>query len=333
MVQDALNKVISNDFCKRIDKEEILSTIPRLLELVVLSETLSLVSEALDEDAWVIITVVNAVVFAAWYLCTHDKASPAMCRWMYRHFICKDRNILQKKNMQSILLSSYSHIDESHFASNMAALAVSGPKVSRYMRSRRFFYFYHASIYAAKLISWFVLEQRPAPLPEGSDVLSKLRRNWATLIGPDRDSLGASDALSAVIMFHALRWPTDTVYERTLDEPLTIPLTSRHQWVIRSIKEVPAFLLGVGSLASDVLSFFDIRRVTIFGETIKLPKSEKNVGHDAHIGGSLFGVMWFLLSERTWVWHPQTKKFFAHCKRFIFRPSRPGHGRRPRKRG
>ena len=245
---------------------------PRMLEFIVTSELLAFAASSWKVPATGPIVATNLAVFVMWQAADGNKNS---LDFMKKHFLLDYRHFHERKH--TILLSCFSHIDSTHIAGNMAFLHCTGSKLSRKLGSRSFCYLYTASIYASHLFDTEIY--MPIFHPYRSKQTGVLA--WIPFIqrkkqNIPRFALGASGAISAVVAYYCLTFPLDKLDLSKIQE-LSLGEKSKEKL------EAPAWLVLLSSVAWDLF-----------------PSTETaidNVGHGAHLGGYLFGVVAFVLNN------------------------------------
>ena len=229
-------------------------------------------------DPTLAIAGINACVWISWQLSSEDLQ---LRRFMNDNFLLhrKPENSLFHRELEhrfkprQVLLHAFSHKDFDHIASNLSSLVAIGPMVQRYTKWSAFSYasFYIASIYASSLFNeavYYPLMKKHGP---------KTKQSWFWRFVPKQSvSLGASGAVSAVLTFCGLTCPAEKM---SLDVPKQSNKKSR---------DIPLGLIAATSFLSDVIS-----------PLLKSNGKQSNIGHGAHIGGSLFGATVYIVN-RTW---------------------------------
>lgn len=160
------------------------------------TELTSLLATASSIEPSRILVGVNLCVHAAWQLANPQKRQN-LFRFMRRHFVLKS-NDLKNQRVHTILLSGFSHRARDHLASNMSALLLLGPKLSKLLGNRLYSYFYFTSIYAGDLYN---------QLFYNSKNIKTRFLVWQFDI--PSASLGASGAVSALLCYYCLQYPLD----------------------------------------------------------------------------------------------------------------------------
>lgn len=187
-----------------------------------------------------IFLILNAAVFAAWlYL----GQSP----FMIENFLVSADGLAAGR-WWTLLTSEFSHLIFLHFFLNMYVLATFGPIVEATIGSTRFVTFYLTAAIVASL---------------GHAAVS------AFLLGhPELPALGASGAISGVILLFAFLYPEARL-------------------LLLGIIPMPA-LFGVAAFVG-----LDVIGLIAQTEGGGLP-----IGHGAHLGGALTGALYYLLVIR-----------------------------------
>ncbi len=183
---------------------------------------------------------INIAVYLLWLA---SGTMPALRQFMILNFLVSPAHVLHGR-IWTLLTSVFSHAELWHLVFNMVVLVSFGQVLEWIMGTRRFVLFYLAAgIFAS--ISHCVTS--------------------ALLLGrQDIMALGASGALSAVLLVFALRFPREKI-------------------LIFGIIPIPAM---VGVLAFVALDLWGLSAQAHGGG---LP-----IGHGAHLGGALFGLLaWF----------------------------------------
>ena len=186
------------------------------------------------------IVALNAAVFVLWLALGETP-------FMLDNFLVSWR-ALQEGRYWTLLTAAFSHIQVWHLVFNMLVLTSFGPPVEKTIGSRRFLSFYLVAAVVSSLshgaVSAFILHQ------------------------PDLPALGASGAISGVVVVFALLYP-------------------RAKIALLGIIPLPA-LLGAALFVG-----IDIVGVVAQSEGGGLP-----IGHGAHLGGALTGALYYFLAIR-----------------------------------
>lgn len=251
-----------------------------LIQAVVASEILTRLGRIWDPTA--VISVVNLLVFLAWDFAKRERDLELLV-------ILKDNFLLhgdpETFEPRQVLLRGFSHMDPDHLKSNLAALMATGPFVRKYLSNWRLFpypYFYVFSLYASSLFDHFVYspmmdKDQPEPVRFlfWSFIPKRIKRR--------RFSLGASGAVSAVMAFCGLAFPNEKYSAPKFEDEDTMA----DKKVGKMIDEIPMWYVASIAFLSDIIM------------SLKASKEGKrpNVGHGAHIGGSLFGASVYLINR------------------------------------
>lgn len=191
-----------------------------------------------------LLVIVNTLVFIAWSLSGQDNSDSS---FMVQNFLISWQ-ALQEGRFWTLLTSAFSHNMFWHFFMNMYVLASFGPIMERTLGRSRFLIFYLTagvlSSLCHGLVSAFILHE------------------------PNLPALGASGAISGVILLFSLLYPRQTILIFGL-----IPIPA-----------VGGALLFVG---------LDIWGLIAQAEGGGLP-----IGHGAHLGGAFTGIMYYFLFLR-----------------------------------
>lgn len=185
-----------------------------------------------------ILLALNSLVFGLWIL-------QGQSAFMTGNFLVS-WDALREGRYWTLLASEFSHVSFLHFFINMFVLASFGPVVEHFLGPIRFLAFY---LFAAVVASF------------GHAVVSAF-----LLAKPDLPALGASGAISGVIILFSLMLPQARILLFGL-----IPLPA-----------LVGALLFVGLDLVGLIAQF---------EGGGLP-----IGHGAHLGGALAGAIYFLLA-------------------------------------
>lgn len=186
------------------------------------------------------ILAVNIAVYLSWLA---SNASPGLRRFMVENFLVSPAHLAAGR-IWTLLTSVFSHAELWHLLFNMIVLVSFGQVLEWLMGTRRFLAFYLAAGIVASA---------------GHCLTSALILGKANVF-----ALGASGALSAVLLVFALRFPREKI-------------------LIFGIVPIPAM---VGALAFIALDLWGLSAQAHGGG---LP-----IGHGAHLGGAAFGAAaWF----------------------------------------
>jgi membrane associated rhomboid family serine protease len=201
-----------------------------------------------------VITLLNAVIFVSWYLIEGGEVEGTL---MFRHFLVSYDGLLEGRYW-TLLTSVFSHISMLHFILNMYVLNNFGPILERVLGTGAFVRFYliagTISSLSHSLVSAFLLGK------------------------PELPALGASGAISGLIMVFSLLFPKQ---------------------IMLLFGFVPVRAL-VGALAFVAL---DVWGLIVQAEGGGLP-----IGHGAHLGGAFCGLCYYFfqlrprMSRRAAIW-------------------------------
>ena len=208
---------------RRASPDLLLGGIALALHLAV-SESLALCGKRVPEA----IVVLNVIVFAAWHLSGNGDASAPFSKAMDSAFIDSCQGVEQQiKRPHTLVLPSFSHIQYHHLAANMAALWTFSPEVMAHAGPRGFARLYSAgSIFSTLLPLYY---RRHLTLHRGRTLAERV------------PSLGASGAISAVIMWVCLTCPM-------LETTITVPVVDNAGFSIPA----PLAMWGLLWLCKDI---------------------------------------------------------------------------------
>jgi rhomboid-like protein len=190
-------------------------------------------------------TVVNAVLAANVIVFLLWPAAPLQV--MAGHFLVSWSH-LEAGRLWTLVTAVFSHNMLFHLLVNMIVLTSFGPALERLMGAARFFVFYLVAGVTGSLAHAVVS---------------------ATLIGrPEQAALGASSALSGVLLLFALVFPRARVLF----------------FFVLPLPAIVAALLFIG--------------VDIWGLVAQIGGEGLPIGHGAHLGGALVGIAWFAVRGR-----------------------------------
>lgn len=186
---------------------------------------------------------VNTAVFCAWTLSKNDRR---FFRFMQNNFTLSSYGVLQKFRLHTLVTAMFSHADTFHFAANMITLYFFGSQAMMALGTTSFLSLYFAGglVASACHILW------PYVIP----------RSWPARYSASKYSpgLGASGAISAIVAWTIMRFPTSMVY-------------------IYFMIPVPAALFGVMYIGKDVYDLY---------------QGGSGVGNASHLGGALVGCLY-----------------------------------------
>ena len=194
---------------------------------------------------------VNVAVFGCWSLAS-DRRSQIL---MQKHFTISPFGLFREWRVHTLLTSFFSHRDGWHLAGNMFTLFFFGREALYVLGGARFtaLYFTAGLFSSACFALWPSIA--PRSWPAGYRFGSGGRSSQFV------SGLGASGAVSAIVAWSVLSFPTRIVY-------------------LYGIVPLPAFVFGVGYLLS---------------ETYGLYSGNPTVANVAHLGGAAVGGLWFFL--------------------------------------
>ena len=187
------------------------------------------------------IAALNVVVFLAWHLA----AVPADL--MAEHFVVSWETLADGRFWTAVT-TVFSHYALFHLLVNMIVLTSFGPPLELLMGRRRFLAFYLAAGVMGSLghaaVTNFLLDR------------------------PEQAALGASSAISGVLLLFALLFPRARVLF----------------FFILPLPAIVAALIFIG--------------IDIWGLVAQAEGGGLPIGHGAHLGGALAGILYFLLRGR-----------------------------------
>lgn len=221
-----------------------------------------------QKKAAVPVVAANACVFAAWHV---RPLAPHVARW-FVHRPCTGRVV-------TLATAVFSHRSAWHFALNnialwsvgSAAVSVAGacawPHTPEASPTAHFLAFFVTAGTFAMVASQVASAARFRVLARGAGLL-RTRQADAALARIGRGSLGSSGAVYAALVLSALTFPQATV------SLIVLPLAS-----------VPIQWGVAGMVALDVLG---------------LVRGWRTFDHAAHLGGALFGVLYYVWGPEVW---------------------------------
>ncbi|KAL7548571.1 hypothetical protein ACHAWF_011854 [Thalassiosira exigua] len=270
-----------------------------LVQAAVASEVLAKLGMVLDPT--VVIAIVNLIVLEMWDEANEELKTRALFPGAFKnrkmYSFMTDNFLLHRDpdrfKPRQVLLHGFSHKDLDHFASNIFGLVATGPLVRRYMSDWSLFpyaYFYVFSIYMSSLFDSLVY----GPLMKDDEPRAK-RFLFFRFVVP-RVSLGASGALSAIMTFCGLAYPNEKIVMGPTSE-------ADQKKSERSLAE-PMWYIATTAFLSDIL--------------LPMTKEGKrsNIGHGAHIGGSLFGASVFVVNR---LWGMKLREFVHKSSAFLMK--------------
>jgi rhomboid-like protein len=190
------------------------------------------------------IVAANILVFLAWQAAT---VAPALQVFMVTNFLVSTTHLLHGL-VWTLLSAAFSHSELWHLVLNMFVLWSFGTVLEHLWGARTFLLFYLAAAVVASLCHCL-----------GSSLL---------MHNPDIPALGASGAVSGLLLAYALIFP-------------------RHRILLFGIIPVPAL--------AGVLAFVGI---DLWGLVAQSRGGGLPIGHGAHLGGALAGALMYLLVLR-----------------------------------
>ena len=202
----------------------------------------------------------NFAVYAGWQMATTWSEK----QFMANNFLMSRHGVFREGKVHTLVTHFFSHRDLYHLGANMFSLYFFGSEALLALGARRFLALYMgggltsaaATLFAPPLLSLLRRSLPDAPFNSGGLQAS-----------PFALSLGASGAVSAVVVWGILLAPFRTI----MIFPLPLPL--------------PAWLVGAGFVGWDAYS------------AVGRPHSQ--TGHAAHLGGVAWGALaWGLWRRR-----------------------------------
>jgi len=227
-----------------------------------LSVLLSTLGKAFLMDT---IVITNGIIYILWLLANKFHQLEA---FMEKYFVLQFDFRKRRTNVISIIGHGFSHMTHTHLASNMAALTMFSPLAISTLGHLGFIQLYSGGLVFSTLASCI----------------------WPTVsehLGVDESnvecSVGASGAISAVITFVCLMYRD---HSTTIYTPDWLKI-----FLHREDMNVPLGLAGLLWLITDLFGLF--RLTEYFEETSD--EEKKNIGYSSHIGGSIFGILFYCL--------------------------------------
>ncbi len=185
--------------------------------------------------------ILNTIVFIMWTFSDETGISPIL---MMKNFLVSWSSLTEGRYW-TLISSAFSHNMFWHFLLNMFVLNSFGPIVEEILGFRRFITFYFVAAIISSLSHAFVS---------------------AWLIGnPDIPALGASGAISGVILIFSLAFPKEKI-------------------LLMGLVPVPAFFGAILFIGLDV-----------WGLYAQAGGGGLPIGHGAHLGGAITGILYYLL--------------------------------------
>lgn len=189
-----------------------------------------------------IILTLNTLVFILWQILPDARES-----WLTENFLVSWTG-LAEGHYFSLIGSAFSHNLFFHFFLNMYVLLNFGQIVESYLGSRRFFKFYMTagiiSSFMHSFVSAYIMHQ------------------------PDLPALGASGAISGVILLFSLMFPRERI-------------------LILGILPLPAIFGALAFIGLD-----------IWGLIAQSQGHGLPIGHGAHLGGAFTGIIYYFVLRR-----------------------------------
>jgi len=201
----------------------------------------------------------NVGVWATWKQ-VEQSGSRKYTQFMLNNFTTSPNSVFSEYRIHTLLSCAYSHASGWHLFGNMVTLYFFGNTVLAVLGPSKFLMFYNSSAVVASL----------AQVACGSFDTSWVRSWWGSSDMHTR-SLGASGAISAIVMTSIALFPKQVVY-------------------FYGFIPIPATVFGVGFVLKDLLGLAD---------------NSSSIGHAAHLGGAACGLLYGLAT----VWQIRRGKF------------------------
>ena len=182
----------------------------------------------------------NLLVFCVWQL----TFKPPVHKFMLSNFLISPLH-LQEGLWLNLITAAFSHNALWHFLLNMFVLISFGPIIEILVGRKKFLLFY----FCAAIVS----------------SLSHCMVSYYMLKAPDSMALGASGAISGLVLLFSLMYPKEKLY-------------------IFGLIPMPAIIAALAFVGID-----------IWGLTLQTQGSGHLIGHGAHLGGALCGVVFFTM--------------------------------------
>lgn len=276
-----LMQVIQNDFLNAPSTTEQLLRRSVVLHCLLATGLSSIKSEYLIP----FLAGVHGIVFIMWFNTNLDDS--ILLQFMKKYFVLNS-NFQERKTLTiSMVGHGFSHAATEHLVSNMTALKTFGTLAISLIGNYGFAQLYSGGLLASTITTclW----------PTISENFGVEREN--------RSFQGASGAISAVITFVCLAYRHQL--QTTIETPPWLLAFTRQRKLI-----IPLGLAGLVWFASDVLGLFEWNRY--FSQS----EAKKNIGFESHIGGSLFGIFYYLL-YMLWERSPFLRKFASFPSKII----------------
>lgn len=190
----------------------------------------------------------NVAVFACWQLAGEDRFR---LREMTKHFTVSEYGVRYKHLYHTIVTSFFSHKTFMHLALNMFGFITFGYGVLKELGSGRFLVLY----YGGGIISSLCHVYAPSLVPRYWPSQRKLENSFG---------LGASGAISSLIVWNTCRFPSSMVY-------------------LFGFVPIPAVVALLGFGAFDCYNLYS---------------GDVAISSASHLGGAAFGAAFFLLMRR-----------------------------------
>lgn len=210
---------------------------------MILSQNLELLMYR--ESAVFFITLLNAVIYLCWLA---SGASYFEASFMSQNFLVSWNGLLAGR-VWTLLTSAFSHISLIHIFLNMYVLNSFGPVLEKILGTKSFLKFYIVSGVISSLahavVSTYFLHR------------------------PELQALGASGAISGLIIFFSLMFPQQLI-------------------LLFGIIPLPAIFAAMLFVALD-----------LWGLVVQAEGGGLPIGHGAHLGGAFCGVIYYFIYNYT----------------------------------
>lgn len=191
----------------------------------------------------------NVAVYFSWEVASKSRYQ---FKWMMNNFTVSVNGVFNQLRLHTIFTSIFSHKDGYHLFANMLTLYFFGTESLAILGLNQFLKLYLGGGIISSLcyITW------PFFTP----------RDWPSRFSTSKyaPALGASGAVSAVVLFNILMYPARIVY-------------------IYMILPIPAALFGIAYIGNDLVGLY---------------KGNGGVGNAAHLGGAFYGAIYYYLRRR-----------------------------------
>jgi membrane associated rhomboid family serine protease len=196
------------------------------------------------------IMAINGAVYLYWQQAMNNYKD---FNFMRKHFLMSSDGVLKHGKVYTILTSMFSHQQFFHLFSNMFTLYFFGVEAAMILGARAFLGLYFAGGIAGGIsyAIWPWISYQYARYT-GRPLSSRYHLRQTP-------GLGASGAVSAVILWSICSYPLRTIY-------------------LYGLLPVPAAVFGIGFIAMDVMDMY----------------SGNATGGPAHVGGALIGMSYYL---------------------------------------